>query len=145
MADPASAEEDAAWDIASRILGSETVEDVLAESKTLSVEEDFMHVPFMLHDFRLRQSTKFRKDGETPDVFGLFEITTTGAAGKQLLTCGAVNVLAQAVRLKELGALPKMVEVCQTEKATAAGFHPLWLREPSVHNVKASANGDKPF
>jgi hypothetical protein len=124
-----------AWSIAERILAMEDPDDILSagDQQTLSVEEDFMGKPFMLHRLELRRSRRYVTDNDAPDnVFGLFWITVRGSNEEQLLTCGAVNVLAQAWNLQKRDALPRMVEVYSAEKATAAGFHPLWLRAPKV-------------
>ena len=54
--------------------------------------------------------------------------------GEQLkVTCGARNVMAQLYRLVQLHALPVRGRICRTDRPTAAGYYPLWLRrlEPS--------------
>lgn len=104
------------------ILSADTVQDVLGQAGAVSLQ-DMLGEPFQLRDMRLLKSS-FE---EGPGVFGIFQCARPDDGSVFVATCGSQNVMAQALRLRELGALPVMVKCEQSERPSAAGYHPLWL------------------
>lgn len=114
--------EDAARSIMARILASEDVDAVFQDSAAVAAQ-DVLDETFTLTDFRLMKSSY--EDG--PNVFGILDAVDVETGESRAITCGARNVMAQAFRLKTLGALPLAVKIRKADKPTAAGFYPLWL------------------
>lgn len=116
-----------AIDIIARILDAKTVDDVL-EGGGATHARDYLDKPFALTDVRFNKSSF---DGEGPRFYALLE--GADANGERVtITCGAKNVIAQAWKLKDLDALPMQVELKQSAKPTAAGFHVMWLEKAST-------------
>lgn len=112
-------------DIIKRILRSADVDEVL-EGASATHAEDMLGVPFALTDVRFNRSSF---DGAGPAFYAL--LTGADAQGEKVtITCGARNVIAQAWKLKDMGALPVLVEIQQSERPTAAGYKPMWLAKP---------------
>lgn len=114
--------DEAARAIVTRILSAETAEDVLKVAGTLSAE-DVLGQPMMIHDVRWMRSAFEEGVG----AFGVLSITRGEDGVAEALTCGSRNVVAQVARLAQLDALPIRCKLVRTEKATTAGFYPLWL------------------
>lgn len=111
-----------AMDIIRRILDAETVDDVLGGAGAIHAR-DFLGRPFMLADVRFNQSS-FESAG--PAFYALLEGADTDGQ-KVVITCGARNVIAQAWKLRDMGATPIAVQIVESQRETAAGFKPMWL------------------
>jgi hypothetical protein len=128
--------QDAGWEIAKQIMLAETVDDVLNRSQTVTHARDVLDRPFML------LGIEFRTSDINPNQ-PVFALLTARFAGEryrddeetELISCGGLNVMAAALRLEELEALPRMVQIHQADKATKAGFWPLWLQAAKVHTL----------
>ena len=116
--------EDAAREIVARILDAQDFDAVLSTGSSTKAE-DVLDVPFVLRDVRF-QASGF-EDG--PPVYALIEAVDPETGETLTITCGSRNVMAQALRLKQLGALPtpKAVRIFRTDRPTASGFYPMWL------------------
>lgn len=109
-------------DIIARILNADTVEGVLGGNNATSAE-DYLDTPFALTAVRFNKST-FEDAG--PKFYALLE--GANIDGEPLvITCGARNVIAQAWKLGDMGALPVQVVLKQSSKPTAAGYYVMWL------------------
>lgn len=109
-------------DIIARILGATNVADVLEGSGAIHAR-DYLDTPFTLTSVRFNRSTF---EGAGPQFYALLE-GADGNGEKVVITCGAKNVIAQAWKLGDLGALPVGVEIKQSPRPTAAGYHVMWL------------------
>ncbi len=109
-------------DIIARILDATDVAGVLEGGGAIHAR-DYLDQPFTLTNVRFNKSSF---DGAGPQFYALLEGAT--ADGEKIaVTCGAKNVIAQAWKLADLKALPIAVELKQSPRPTAAGFHVLWL------------------
>lgn len=115
-----------AIDIIARILKADSVEDVLGGGQATHAR-DFLDTPFTLTGVRFNKSTF---DGQGPTFYALLS-GANGDGEPVTITCGAKNVIAQAWKLNDMGALPLAVELKQSQKPTAAGFHVMWLEAAS--------------
>ena len=114
------------YEIIGRILKAETVDDVL-EGGSLTHARDFLGVPFALTDVRFNRATA---GGDGPDFYAVL----TGAdehGEKVMISCGARKVLAQAWKLKDMGALPVAVELAEAERPSSNGYKVMWLEKAS--------------
>lgn len=109
-------------DIIARILDATSVADVLGTSSATHAR-DYLNTPFVLTGVRFNKST-FEDGG--PSFYALLEGADDNGE-KQVITCGARNVIAQAWKLNDMDALPLRVEIKQSSKPTADGFHVMWL------------------
>ena len=114
--------EEAALEIIGRVLGAQTVEQVLAEPRIVGART-MLGVPIELHSVRFNRS-----DFEGTGAYSLLEVIDLTNGEPTLITCGAHQVMAQAYKLQELGGLPAVVQLVETAKATKAGFRPMFLR-----------------
>ena len=111
-----------AIDIIARILSANDAAEVLGGGSAIHAR-DYLDVPFVLTGVRLNKSSF---DGAGPDFYALLEGANSDGE-KVVITCGAKNVMAQAWRLDDLGALPCPVVIKQSPSPTSNGFHVLWL------------------
>lgn len=109
-------------DIIARILNASTVEDVLGTSSATHAR-DYLDTPFHLLGVRFNQSTY---EDAGPDFYALLDAADRDGE-KVAISCGARNVIAQAWKLADMGALPIDVQLRQSTKPTSAGFHVMWL------------------
>lgn len=109
-------------DIIARILNATDVAGVL-EGGGATHARDYLDEPFMLTGVRFNKSSF---DGVGPQFYALLEGADRDGE-KLAITCGAKNVIAQAWKLADLGALPLSVELKQSKSPTANGFHVMWL------------------
>lgn len=108
--------------IIGRILAATTVDDVLGGAGALHAR-DYLSTPFTLLGVRFNRSG-FGGDG--PAFYALLE-GADNAGEAVVITCGARNVIAQAWKLRDLGALPLRVQIRESERETAAGYKVMWL------------------
>jgi hypothetical protein len=128
--------DDTAWEIAKQIMLAETPDDVLDRNQTVTHARDILDKPFMLLGVEFRKSDV----NEAQPIFALLTARIFGNVYKgpddsELISCGGVNVMAAALRLQELDALPIAVRITQAAKPTKAGFYPLWLEKAKVHEL----------
>lgn len=114
--------EQVAIDIIARILNATDAAGVL-EGGGATHARDYLDEPFTLTGVRFNKSSF---DGAGPQFYAVLE--GASADGERLtITCGARNVIAQAWKLSDLGALPIPVVLRQNPRPTAAGYHVLWM------------------
>ena len=109
--------------IVARILAAESADDVLSSQSTTAAT-DLVGVPLQVANVRWMQSRV--KDAAIP-VFALIDAVRGDDGSKVLVTCGAIQVMAQLVKLQKLGAFPIDLKIVQKDTPTAAGYYPLWL------------------
>lgn len=109
-------------DIIARILEASDAAGVLGREEAAHAR-DVLDVPLMLRDVRFNRSTF---EDSTTAFYSLLDCVNVDGE-PVLVTCGAKNVIAQAWRLKDLGALPIAVVLREAPKETAAGYKPMWL------------------
>lgn len=109
-------------DIIARILNATDVAGVLEGGGAIHAR-DYLDTPFTLTAVRFNKSSF---DGPGAQFYALLEGSSTDGE-KLAITCGAKNVIAQAWKLDDLGALPIAVELKQSPRPTSAGFHVMWL------------------
>ncbi len=114
--------ETVARQIVERILSSDTADDVLGGRVADSAQE-VIDRPFVLRGVRLLRS----RFDEGPGVFAVLDVTYLDDGEPGAVTCSSRNVMAQAVQLYRLDALPREVVIRKAEQPTAAGYYPLWL------------------
>lgn len=112
----------AALDMVRQILAAETVEDVLKRAEALHAR-DILDQTIVLTGVRFNESDL---GGDGPDFYALLEIVDENGEA-QVVTCGAITVMAQVWKLNELGALPMRAVLREAEKATKSGFKPMHL------------------
>lgn len=111
-----------AIDIIARILSANDAAEVLGGGSAIHAR-DYLDTPFMLTGLKLQRSSF---DGVGPDFYAVLEGASEDGE-KLVITCGAKNVMAQAWRLDDLGALPCAVQLRQSPTPTAQGFYVMWL------------------
>ena len=119
--------EDASRSIVARILASEDAETVLADSAATPAQE-VLGRPLQVYGVRWLRSAY----EEGPVVFALLDVADIESGERMTVSCGARNVMAQLLRLDQLGALPVAVVIRKADKATANGYYPLWLAKAEV-------------
>ncbi len=116
--------EEAQHAIAKRYLEAETVDEVLG-TRTALHARDVLDVPIELRNVRFLRSAFDSEAG--PGVFAVLDITIVETGEATAVTCGSVNVMAQAAKLRDLEALPVTVKIVESDRQTEAGFRPMWL------------------
>jgi len=113
--------EQVSQEIAGRILGASSVTDVLAPQLTTPAE-DVVNLPLTLTAVKWLESTL----NQGPKVYAV--VNAVNRDGQALtITTGASTVLAQLYRLVELDGFPCSARFVKAEKATKAGYYPMWL------------------
>lgn len=115
--------EEVAREIAYRILGAETEDDIFDQGGATSAR-DVLSVPLMIKNVRW-QTSRYEEGG--PKVFALLNATRADNGEELLITCGSRNVMAQLFRAGQLGLIPFEKPKKFQENMTAAGFGALWL------------------
>lgn len=127
--------EDIAESIILRYLTAATAEDVLAPQKAVAANT-IIGQAFQLHAVRFNDSTVDGGD----DFYAVMESVLGGRP--TAITCGSRNVMAQAMRLEELGVLPLWVCVQKLPTKTQAGFQPLYL-EAVTPDAQGNVDADE--
>lgn len=109
--------------IVERILSSQTVEEVFAESDVYHAQ-DLVDQPLIVNGVRFNRSDF---DGVLAG-YALMECADPDGGPDFLVSCGAVSVMAQLYRLGQLGAFPMPLFIQRAAKPTKAGYWPLRLR-----------------
>jgi hypothetical protein len=111
-----------AMEIISRIVNADSIADVFEQSGATHAR-DYLDTPFTLLDVKFNESTV---GTEGPAFYAL--LSGVNPDGEPVtITCGASQVLAQAWKLRDLGALPIDVILVESGKPTKAGFRVMWL------------------
>lgn len=124
--------------IVQRILASESVEEVLAETEAIHAR-DVLGAALQITGYSFNNSTL---GGDGPKFYMLIDCVDDGGEAFKV-TCGAVNVMAQLYRLAELGAIPGLFRIVESDKETSAGFRPMWLKAIEPGMATAAAPGSK--
>lgn len=114
--------EQVALNIMDRILSSETPEDVLGGTTAVHAQ-DVLGQGFTLNGIRVLRS---RFEGGA-GVFLVLDATMLADGASEAITCSSRNVMAQAVQLFRLDALPRDVKITQSDTPTANGYNVLRL------------------
>lgn len=109
-------------DIIARILDARTVDDVLGGAGVTSAS-DYLDTPFHLTGVHFNRSGF---DSAGPAFYAILEGADLDGV-PVTVSCGAKNVIAQAWKLQDMGALPVAVQLRQSSKPTSAGFYVMWL------------------
>lgn len=108
--------------IIARILNATTVDDVLGGTQATHAR-DFLDQPFTMTGVRFNRSDF---DGTGPKFYALLEGADSNGEAVTV-TCGARNVIAQAWKLADMGALPIGLVLRESDRPTRAGFKVMWL------------------
>jgi hypothetical protein len=109
-----------------RILDATSVEDVLEGGGAVHAR-DMIGRPFALTDVRFNRSDY---EATGPAFYAILSGADENGE-KVTISCGARKVLAQAWKLKDMGALPVAVELTESERPTSNGFKVMWLEKAS--------------
>ena len=111
----------AALDMVTRILSSESIEDVL-EGKAAVHASDVLGQPLAVHGVRWNES-------DLADGAGFYALIDCVDADGQgfAVTCGAITVMAQLSRLDDLNAFPIALVITEASKPTKSGYRPMSL------------------
>lgn len=105
-----------------QILAADDPDAVLSGLPAADHAQDVIGRGFQLQNVRLLRSRL--DDG---DVFAILEGLYLDDGEPAVITCSGRRVMAQAIQLKRLDALPRDVKLRKAEQATAAGYYPLDL------------------
>jgi len=111
---PAESDDNIVERIAGQILAADSVDDVLSEDVGGIGLRDLIGVDIVVHDVRLRPSDQ----GGPLGAYALIAFTREGDDMEQIASSGATNVIAQLVRLHQLGAFPVAVQYYETPSAS---------------------------
>lgn len=117
--DPVEAQKE----IVKRILAAESADQVLGGSDAIHAR-DVLDVPFELRGVRFLRSSF---EGSGPGIFAVMDAVLVTSGEVVAITCGGLNVMAQAAKLAQLGSLPADVKIVESDRPTAAGYRPMWL------------------
>lgn len=131
-ADPEAAQ----LDIVRRILSGDTPDEVLTQAEAMH-SRDVLGESIIIDGFRYQESDL---EGGGIGFYMLLDCVTPQGE-PYVVTCGAVNVMAQLHRLAELGALPGVFSIVEMGKPTKRGYKPMWLQK----GVKPQADAYDPF
>lgn len=113
--------------IVAQLLVATSDEELENFGSTLSWSE-IKGVPVEIRNFKWMEST-FEGDG--PPVYVVVQGTRLDTGDPVTLTNGSMNVMAALANMAERGTLTGAVRLLtEADKATKAGFRPLWLRSP---------------
>lgn len=103
----------AARDMAVRVLAAETEDEIFADDSALSAD-DLLGVPLLIRSVRWLPSTK---EGEGPNVYAVINGTRGDDGSEIVLTCGGQRVMLQLLQAgrKNLFPLQKAVKFVKIE------------------------------
>lgn len=116
--DPAAIEQE----IIAKVLSAESADDVLAVEDTVSLK-DIVDQELRVNDVKWNRS---KLDGRHP-VYAVIDATRIADGERMVVTTSASRVMAQLLKLAQLGALPRDVIARQSGQPTEDGFYPLRL------------------
>lgn len=108
--------------IIEQVLSAESAEQLFDLGGSTSAQE-FVNVPFTMHDVQLRQS---EVEGALP-VYVLIDAEHAESGERIPINSGAPRLMAQAWRAKQLDLLPLKVQVVEVAKAKPGQSAPLGL------------------
>ena len=115
--------EEASREIVLRILASGDADQVFDQAGTTPCS-DILNTPIKITGARAMKSAY--ESGAT--MYLLLDVVDLTSGESLLVTCGARNVMAQLYRLTQLDALPVDCRIVPSERPTAEGYRPLWLK-----------------
>ena len=110
--------------ITNRILEAETVADVLAPQEARHARE-LLDVPLRFVGLHFNQSDY----EEGPGFYAICDCEDVESGDRFAVACGGRNVMAQLLRIYQLGGFPVDLKFTQARRPTRQGFWPLWLVE----------------
>lgn len=108
--------------IVARILDAASVDDVFGASDTTTAQE-VLGVGLRINGLSLGESSY---DGGLP-AYAVLDAVDIGTGKSLTVTCGAASVVAQLIKLHQLGAFPIDVVLRESEHQTARGYRPMAL------------------
>lgn len=115
--------EQATRDIVMQILQAEDVDAVL-EGANVTPARDLLGVPLRINGAKAKKSAY--EDGAT--MYVLIDAVNLATGEMVKISCGARNVMAQLFRTYQLNGFPLDCRILESERPTAEGFRPLWLK-----------------
>lgn len=109
--------------IVAQMLSAESPEDVLREQAPVS-GKNFVDVPFTCHGFKLREGDY----EEGAPFYAVLDVEIGSPPERRVITCGGWTVLAQLMKLRQLGDWPLVMKF--TAKKTQKGYQALRLQMP---------------
>ena len=128
----------AALAIAQSILESDDIEALLDGDTQATVlnGDDYIGEAFMLNGIHGIGRSTF--ENSPLPYFLILDVKLAGADDDDLMTTGSTNVVATVIKLREAGALPRMVKIIQAGKPTSNGYYPQWLRKATDEDLAKS-------
>lgn len=123
--------EEAQRQITERLLAAETNEELEQFGKA-TAWGDLLNVPMEIHGFKWIESSF--ADG--PPVFVIVDAVRLDEGARVVLSTGGVNVMAQLSNLARREQFPCIRQLQASEKATKAGYYPLWLITPDEEKTR---------
>lgn len=115
--------EQASREIVLRILESPDVDAVFDQAGTTPCTE-IIGKQIQIEGARAMKSAF--ESGAT--MYLLLDVVDLATGEKLLVTCGARNVMAQLYRIQQLDGYPVACRITKSERPTAEGYYPLWLK-----------------
>lgn len=121
--DPASDADLAVADIIAQVLSADSVDDVLGDVDVIGLQE-MLDEPIVLYGIKFQRS-----DFEAgAPYYAVIDVERPKKQWRGPVTTGAQTILAQLVRLQQLGAYPvTLIATKATDKPTRGGYWPLKL------------------
>src|ERR1700722_17811200 len=101
---PEGADDLAALNIAGRIMEAKSLEELLNPPQDTLNEDTLAGTPFMVYGIEWRRTT-YTEAGGLP-IYAMVTIVRPGSSDRELLTCGATNVVAALRTAEKNGWLP---------------------------------------
>lgn len=101
-----------------------TDEDELENTAAATPWQQLLGVPVEIHSWRWRPS---EIEGNGSPVYVIVDVTDTINGNSYTVTCGAYGVIAQMIKLQEMGKIPGAVRRLVEGGQTKAGYRPLSL------------------
>lgn len=118
-------------DLTARVLAAETLEDIFASASGAATKvDDILGVPVLLTSVDDYLPSDFSESESAYGCFVVLSVSTLNGE-KLTVTTGASTIMQQVYKLVAGGHLPAAVIFSKTEKPTAAGFYPKFLRDGS--------------
>lgn len=115
--------EQASREIVLRILQADDVDQVFEQAGTTPCNE-IIGRPIRISGARAMKSGF--ESGAT--MYLLLDVADVETGETLLVTCGARNVMAQLYRIQQLDGFPVDCRIVKTDRPTAEGYYPLWLK-----------------
>lgn len=115
--------EQASRDIVMQILQAADADEIL-EGAEVTPAKAMLGKPLRINGARAKKSAY--EEGAT--MYVLIDAVDLGTGEVVKISCGSRNVLAQLYRTYQLNAFPLDCRILESERPTANGFRPLWLK-----------------